>query len=330
MIIDAHTHTFCPPVEALVAGRHDPKVIPYKRDMSPESKAVDLEQGKLLAEPFNTVERRLADMARMRVDMQVIAPAPGQQHYWADADLGDDLSRMQNDHVAGLVAKAPDRFVGLATLPMVDPARAENEAVRAAEEKGLRGFQIDTRVNERELSDPAFDRLWARLAALRTPLFIHPLGFSDGQRLGPFFMVNTVGQPLEETIAFHHFVFGGVLDRHPDLKILICHGGGYVPSYVGRLDHAWKRRPELRKLTADPPSAYLRRFWFDTCVFRADLVENLVALAGADRVLLGSDYPFDMGDLDPVGLVESCKGLDDATRRLILADNARSLFRIAG
>lgn len=330
MIIDAHTHTFCPPVEALVAGRFDPKVIPYKRDMSPESKAVDAEQGKLLAEPFNKVERRLADMARMRVDRQVIAPAPGQQHYWADGDLNDELSRMQNDHVAALVAQAPDQFVGLGTLPMVDPARAENEAIRAAGEKGLRGFQIDTRVNERELSDPAFDRLWARLTALQTPLIIHPLGFSHGERLGPFFMVNTVGQPLEETIAFHHFVFGGVLDRHPDLKVLICHGGGYVPSYVGRLDHAWKHRPELRRLTADPPSAYLRRFWFDTCVFRTDLIENLVALAGADKVLLGSDYPFDMGDLDPVGLVESCSGLDAAARRLILADNARTLFRIAG
>jgi aminocarboxymuconate-semialdehyde decarboxylase len=330
MIIDAHTHTFCPPVEALVNGRYDPKVIPYKRDMSPESKAVDMEQGKLLAEPFNVVERRLDDMAKMRVDMQVIAPAPGQQHYWADAALSDELSRMQNDHVAALVAKAPDRFVGLATLPMVDPGRAEAEAVRAAEEKGLRGFQIDTRVNERELSDPAFDGLWARLARLKTPLIIHPLGFSHGERLGPFFMVNTVGQPLEETIAFHHFVFGGVLDRHPDLKVLICHGGGYVPSYVGRLDHAWKHRPELRRLTADPPSAYLKRFWYDTCVFRADLIENLVALAGADRVLLGSDYPFDMGDLDPVGLLESCKGLDAAARRAIEADNAKSLFRIGG
>lgn len=330
MIIDAHTHTFCPPVEAHVAGRYDPKVIPYKRDMSPESKAVDMEQGKLLAEPFNVVERRLADMARMRVDMQVIAPAPGQQHYWADPALSDEISRMQNDHVAALVAKAPDRFVGLATLPMVDPALAEAEAVRAAEEKGLRGFQIDTRVNERELSDPSFDGLWARLARLGTPLIIHPLGFSDGGRLGPFFMVNTVGQPLEETIAFHHFVFGGVLDRHPDLKVLICHGGGYVPSYVGRLDHAWKHRPELRRLTADPPSAYLKRFWYDTCVFRADLIENLVALAGADRVLLGSDYPFDMGDLDPVGLLASCKGLDAAARKVIEADNAKSLFRIGG
>lgn len=328
MIIDAHTHTFCPPVEALVAGRHDPKVIPYKRDMSPESKAVDMEQAKLLAEPFNTVERRLSDMQRMGIDIQVIAPAPGQQHYWADPSLHDEVSRMQNDHVAGLVAKAPDRFVGLGTLPMVDPALAEREAVRAAQEKGLRGFQIDTRVNDRELSDPVFDPLWARLAKLETPLFVHPLGFSHGQRLGPFFMVNTVGQPLEETIAFQHFVFGGVLDRHPDLKVLICHGGGYVPSYVGRLDHAWKYRPELRKLTADPPSAYLKRFWFDTCVYRPDLIENLVAMAGADRILLGSDYPFDMGDPDPVGLLARCTGLDAKQHQMIRCDNARSLFRI--
>lgn len=328
MIIDAHTHTFCPPVEAALADRLDPNLIPYKRDMSPESKATDKEQAKLLAEPFNNVARRLADMTRMRVDRQVIAPAPGQQHYWTDPAVLDDISQQQNDHVAQLVAQAPDRFVGLGTLPMTDVERAIAEATRAVEERGLRGFQIDTRVNERELSDAAFDPLWRRLVQLRAPLFVHPLGFSDGQRLGPFFMVNTVGQPLEETIAFNHLVFGGVLDRHPDLKVLICHGGGYVPFYVGRLDHAWKYRPELRRLTADPPSSYLRRLYFDTCVYRADLIDHLVALAGADRVLLGSDYPFDMGDPDPLACLDGCRTLSAADREAITYGNAKALFRI--
>ena len=257
MAIDVHTHTFCPAVEPLVRDLPGHAANPYKRDMSAESAATDATEGPRLRDCFNGLARRRADMARMRVDAQVVAPAPGQQHYWAPAPLLARISAMQNDHVAALVAEAPDALVGLGTLPMADVPAAVAEARRAVG-LGLRGFQIDSRVNDRELSDPAFDPLWDCLAMLGSVLVIHPLGFSDGARLGPFFMVNTVGQPLEETVAFHHLVFGGVLDRHPGLRVLICHGGGYVPSYVGRLDHAWAHRPELRRLLPTPPSAYLR------------------------------------------------------------------------
>src|SRR5690606_4438736 len=131
---------------------------------------------------------------------------------------------------------------------------------------------------------------------LGVPLFLHPLGFSHGSRLSPFFMINSVGQPLEELIAAMHLISGGVLDRHPELKVVIAHGGGYLPFYVGRLDHAWKVRPEVQALTPEPPSAYLKRMWFDTCIFRADHLASLVELVGIDKVMLGSDYPFDMGD----------------------------------
>ena len=326
MIVDIHTHTFCPAVEPLVRDLPGYAAIPYKRDMSPDSAATDAAEGPRLRAAFNGWDQRQADMRQMRVDAQVVAPAPGQQHYWVEAGLLRRVSVLQNDHVAVFVAQAPGIAAGLGTLPMADVAGAVAEARRGVNELGLRGFQIDSRVNGQELSDRCFDPLWECLAGLGAMLVIHPLGFSDGTRLGPFFMVNTVGQPLEETIAFHHLVLGGVLDRHPGLRVLICHGGGYVPSYAGRLDHAWERRPELRRLTAEPPSAYLRRLWFDTCVFRPGLVENLVAMAGADRVLLGSDYPFDMGDLDPVGCIEACGGLDAAERTAVMGGNAAALF----
>lgn len=327
MVIDIHTHSFCPPVEALLRDQLSPLMIPYRRDMSGESAETDVKQGRLLQEPFNTVERRFVDMRRMGVDMQIIAPAPGQQHYWA-GPLVTEISRMQNDHIARLVAEAPRAFAGLGTLPMPDLEASVAEATRAVEELGLRGFQIDTHVNELELSDRSLDPLWKRLAQLGVPLFVHPLGFSHGQRLGSFFMVNTVGQPLEESIAFQHFVFGGVLDRHPELRVLICHGGGYMPFYIGRLDHAWAHRPELRRLLADPPSSYLKRLYFDTCVYRPDLIEYLVRLAGAERVLLGSDYPFDMGDSDPLGSLNACTALSTEQREMIAAGNAETLFRI--
>ena len=328
MIIDIHAHTFCPAVEPLVRDLPGYKSIPYKRDMSPESATTDAAEGPRLQRAFNSLEQRCADMARMRVDAQVIAPAPGQQHYWA-GDLLPRIAAMQNDHVAALVADGAGMFAGLGTLPMADVSAAVTEARRGVAELGLRGFQIDSRVNERELSDRVFDPLWDCLATLGAILVIHPLGFSDGARLGPFFMVNTVGQPLEETIAFHHLVLGGVMDRHPGLQVLICHGGGYVPSYIGRLDHAWAHRPELRKLTPQPPSAYLSRFWFDTCVFRPDLIENLVRLAGPGRIMLGSDYPFDMGDPDPVATLVACTNLMPSERDAILGHTAASVFGLS-
>lgn len=326
-VIDMHTHALSLRVDPLLAGRTNPEGSPYLRDMSPESRSTDAEQAKRLPTMMLEIDQRYAAMERMGVDVQVIAPAPAQQHYWAGEELLVSLSRIQNEDIAALVARSPSRFVGLGTLPMRYPNRAIAEAVHAVEGLGLAGFQIDTRVEDRELSDRIFDPLYARLSALRAPLFIHPLGFSHGQRLKPYFMVNSVGQPLEETIAISHLIFGGVLDRHPQLDIVIAHGGGYFPFYAGRMDHAWKVRPEVHRLTADQPSTYLKRLWFDSCVFRSDLLEALVAIAGADRVMLGSDYPFDMGDATPVDLVRQAR-LSDSDRAKVLSGNAAGLFGI--
>lgn len=327
-IIDMHTHALSKRVEPLVAGKYDPMSNPYRRDMSPASRDTDAEQGKILPGLMLDVAKRREMMAKMGVDIQVVAPAPAQQNYWADEELLVALSRVQNEDIAALVAQDPQHFAGMGTLPMRFPQRAIEEAVHGVETLGLRGFQIDTRVEELELSNAAFDPLYARLAELRAPLFVHPLGFSHGQRLGDFFMVNSVGQPVEETMAIAHFIMGGILDRHPGLDVVIAHGGGYYPFYAARMDHAWKVRPEVRRLTADAPSTYLKRMWFDTCVFSPNLIDQLVAAVGVDRVMMGSDYPFDMGDDDPVGLVKR-SNLSDDDRQKILFGNASRLFRIA-
>jgi aminocarboxymuconate-semialdehyde decarboxylase len=326
-IIDCHSHTLCPPVNGKVAETYRPEYVPYQRDMTAESRAVDQAQGPVLGQRFNDLASRAEALRAMRVDAQGIAPAPGQQHYWAGRDLLIEISRMQNDHVAGLVGQDSKRYFGLGTLPMPFVDAAIDEATRAVEEKGLRGFQIDSRVLERELSDTSFDPLYERLVALDVPLMIHPLGFSHGERFGPFFMINTVGQPLEEIIAINHLIFGGVLDRHPELRVLIAHGGGYFPFYVGRMDHAWAYRPELKRLTSQRPSDYLPRMWYDTCVFRPDHIATLVDLAGPQRVMLGSDYPFDMGDPDPLGTLEKA-GLDEAAMHAVRGGTAISFFRL--
>ena len=327
MIIDAHTHTLCPGVNSLVAGRPELAAIPYARDMTPESAAVDRAQFPDLARRFNDLYTRLADMALMRVDHQVVLPAPGQQHYWAEPELLARLSREQNEHVAALVASAPGRFTGRGTLPLTAPELAVAEASRAVGELGLRGFQTDTRAGAMELSDPALDPVWARLAELDAVLVLHPLGFSEGARLGSFFMVNTVGNPLEEVIAANHLILGGVLDRHPRLRVKIVHGGGFLPFLVGRLDHAWKRRPEVRALCAEPPSAYLNRIWYDTVVFDPRLLRMLVELVGPGRVMLGSDYPFDMGEETPRDTVAAA-GLPADEVAAIESGTARAFFGI--
>lgn len=327
MIIDAHTHTLCPGVNPLVAGRPELAAIPYARDMTPESAAVDRAQFPDLARRFNDLDTRLADMARMRVDHQVVLPAPGQQHYWAEPELLSRLSREQNEHVAALVASAPGRFTGLGTLPLTAPELAVTEVSHGVAELGLRGFQTDTRAGAMELSDPALDPVWARLAELEAVLVLHPLGFSEGARLGPFFMVNTVGNPLEEVIAANHLILGGVLDRHPRLRVKIVHGGGFLPFLVGRLDHAWKRRPEVRALCAEPPSAYLNRIWYDTVVFDPRLLRMLVELVGPGRVMLGSDYPFDMGEETPRDTVAAA-GLSAGEVAAIESGTARAFFGI--
>lgn len=324
-VIDCHTHTLCPAVNGKVSGSYRHDYIPYQRDMTEESRAVDAAQGPVLGKRFNDVDERRLDMARMGIDRQVVAPAPGQQHYWAERDLLIEISRVQNDHVAALIDKDPTRLAGLGTLPMMDVEASIAEATRGVEEKGLRGFQIDSRVMDRELSDASFDPLYERLTKLGVPLMIHPLGFSHGERFGAFFMVNTIGQPLEEIIAINHLIFGGVLDRHPGLRVFVSHGGGYFPFYMGRMDHAWKYRPEVNRLTAKRPSDYLRSMWYDTCVYRADQIRTLVDLAGADRVMLGSDYPFDMGDPDPLATL-AASGLDEAALARVKSQTARELF----
>ena len=328
MAIDAHTHTLCPGVNPLVAGRPELAAIPYQRDLSAESRVVDHDQFPDLLKAFLQVERRLADMAKMRITHQVVAPAPGQQHYWAEPALLDQLSRLQNEHVAAMCAANPQAFSGLGTLPMTAPDLAIATATHGVESLGLKGFQIDTRAGAMELSDPALDPLWARLEKLDTAVMLHPLGFSDGMRLSPFFMVNTVGNPMEEVIAANHLILGGVLDRHPGLRIKIVHGGGFYPFLIGRLDHAWKRRPEVRKLTAEAPSAYLKRMWYDTVVFDPAILRMLVSLVGAERVMLGSDYPFDMGDLDPLGMLESC-GFSAEDTAQIASRTATDFFRLS-
>ncbi len=202
------------------------------------------------------------------------------------------------------MAQRPDRLAGLATVALQHPDLAADQLRMAHSQLGLRGVEISTSVAGNDLSDPALDPFWAAAEQLGSFVFIHPWGCSLGPRLALAYLGNIVGQPAETTVALHHLVFGGVLDRFPALRICAAHGGGYFPHYLARADHAYEVRPESRTM-ARRPSDYLDTLYFDSLVYTHDTLSRLLSVVGPDHVLLGTDYPFDMGVPDPVDRIES-------------------------
>jgi aminocarboxymuconate-semialdehyde decarboxylase len=254
--------------------------------------------------------------------------APSQYYYWTEPELGRAAARLVNDNIASIVAAHPERFVGLGHLPMQRPEFALAELERCVNGLGMRGVELCTNVDGKELAAPEFERVWARLEALGMVVFLHPSGFTHGERLRSHYLNNVIGNPLETTIAVSHLIFGGVLDRHPKLKVVVPHGGGFLGSYPFRMDHAWRARADCRENIRKKPSDYLRRLYFDTIVFEPRALGYLVELWGADHVVLGTDYPYDMGDYDPLGSIKAVKGLSADERAAIAGGNAARLLGI--
>ncbi|MCO5160231.1 MAG: amidohydrolase [Mesorhizobium sp.] len=325
--IDMHSHVAAPEAQALVAHAFDPMTMPLVRFSTPETRALNLKQDGDRRELMLDVDKRLAEMARYGIAHQVIMPTPFQCYYsLADAGLAADASRAVNEAVARFRDAAPGRFTALGTVPLAEPAAAVDELawLMAA---GFRGAQILTNVNGLELSAPRFEPFWAAAERLGAVILLHPNGFSEGERLSRFYFNNTIGNPFDTTIALHYLVFDGVLERYPALKLIAVHGGGYVAAYSGRMDHAWGARSDCRSSLPLPPSEYLKRIYFDSVVFTTHQLHALVDLVGADHVMMGTDYPYDMAEYDPVGhVLES--GFEEATSRALLGDTARRLFRI--
>jgi aminocarboxymuconate-semialdehyde decarboxylase len=198
----------------------------------------------------------------------------------------------------------------------------------AAKRLGLRGFEMSTAVNERDLSDPSLEPVWAKAEELGCLIFIHPMGCSLGERLQLAYLSNSIGQPVETAVALAHLIFGGVLDRHAGLKVCAAHGGGFLPTYVGRADHAHRIRPDARTM-ARPPSEYLRQIFFDSLVYSPGALRRLIDQVGTDQVVVGTDYPFDMGHYDIHALVRATD-LAAEQRAAILGGNAARLLGLSG
>ncbi len=275
---------------------------------------------------FTDLNVRLQTMDRERIDMQAVSPAPNYA-YWADRDLSDQIVTASNEHVAEICATNGDRFVGLGHVSLQYPDLAAEQVARGMSSLGLKGVEIGTRVEAVDLDDPSLNPFWAAAEQHQAPIFIHPAGTTLGKRVSKYYLGNLIGNPLDTTIALTNLIFGGVLERFPSLKIVAAHGGGYLPSYFPRSTHGFQVRPEAQTIPR-PPEYYLHKLWIDNLVFEVDQVAHLIKVMGPSHVVLGTDYPFDMGQENPVDLIEAVPGLSGADRDLIKGGNAIELLRL--
>ncbi|MGZ5034655.1 MAG: amidohydrolase family protein [Usitatibacter sp.] len=277
-------------------------------------------------EEFVDLGLRLAGMERQRVDMHALSlTAP--MVYWASPGLGLALSQAYNDAAAAAHLKYPERFVGLAMLPMQAPELAIKELDRAAKLPGMRGMYLATHVNGTNLDDRRFWDVYAKAEELGWTIFLHPIDTIGADRTTRYHLKNLLGNPYDTGVAAASLIFGGVLDEFPKLEVNLPHAGGTLPGLIGRLDHGTKVRAELKHMKK-LPSEYLRRFTYDTIGHNDEINYNLIRLVGADRVVLGSDYCFDMGLADPRGDVERLHALTEADRESIIGRNAVKLLRL--
>lgn len=280
-------------------------------------------QTMLLDPGLLDLKLQIEDMDRQGVGVRALSIPPFTLHYELPPDEGIRWTRAINDGIAEAISEHGDRFVGLAALPLQDVWAALEELERAINQLGLRGVEIASNLYGIELDDSSLDPFWERAEALRLVILVHPHYVVGVDRMHSYYLNNLVGNPVETALAGARLVFGGVLERYPDLRIVLSHGGGALPQIVGRLLHGYEARPEAKLLARDP-LASLRRLYYDTIVFEPNALQHIVKTVGASQVVLGTDYPFDMGETDPVGFVRR-SGLADDDVEAILGNGARLL-----
>jgi len=324
--LDIHTHVLTEEMIGLIR-KEAPKVAPRMTAIDADSFILEIAGTPYRPFPRGgfDLERRFADMDAADVDVQVLSATPQSYLYGEEAALALTCSIIQNNQIAKLAAAHPDRFLGIATLPMQAPELAAAELRRAVRTLGLRGAMIGSNVMGRNLDHPALEPVWSAASELDTLLLIHPVNVGAADRLGSYYLNNLIGNPLDTTIAAACLVFGGVLERHPKLKICLVHGGGFVPYQAGRWAHGWQVRPEPKVNLKQSPEPWIERFFYDTILHSRKNLEFLIESAGPARVLLGSDYPYDMGTGECVRQVRALS-IPEADKATVLGTQAWELL----
>jgi aminocarboxymuconate-semialdehyde decarboxylase len=325
--VDSHTHILTEEAMHRLA-KESPKVAPVLKDVNERGGTLEID-GKVVQQPHPRemwdMALRLRDMDANAVDVQVLSPTVFTFFYGQEPSLALACSIVQNDDIAAVVAKHPSRFLGLGTVPLQAPQIAADELRRSMVKLGLRGVMIGSNVNGRNLDDPALEPFWETAEELGAFIFIHPHAGVGTERMGSYYLKNLIGLPLETTLAAASLVFGGVLERYPKLKVCLSHGGGFVPYQAGRFQHGWEVRDEAKINIKNPPAESIGRLFYDTILHSKTNLEFLIEAVCPGQVLLGSDYPFDMGNLDCVARVEALS-IEPAARDLILGGYARGLL----
>lgn len=279
--------------------------------LSPCAGSTDVEMREDSGKPFRRVktncfdpELRLREYEPHGVRVQVLSTIPVMFSYWAKPRDGHDVARYLNDHLAGVVHSRPRNFVGLGTVPLQDPELAAREAERSVRELGLRGFQIGSHVNQWNLSDPALFTFYAACESLDACLFVHPWEMMGQDRMPQYWLPWLVGMPAETSLAICSMIFGGIFEKFPKLRVAFAHGGGSFPFTLGRIQHGFESRPDLCAVDCKTaPKDFLGRFFVDSLVHDRRALDFLIETFGPERICLGTDYPFPLGEAEPGALI---------------------------
>jgi len=328
LTVDIHCHVHVLEADNMISTLPEGERPNLPIDSNPVTAAINRDLKQALLPKLTDPGARIVDMDVQGVDIQALSPSPFHYNYAYPADFTRETSKLVNDTIATMVGDHPDRFVGLGTVPLQNCELAISEMERCRNELGFKGIEISTNVNGRDLTRAGLESFFARAEELEILLFMHPIGTSYKERMDDHYFRNLIGHPLESTLAIGHLIFDGYLEKFSGLKICVAHGGGFIPTYTGRFDHPYNLREDCRQHISRPPSEYLKKLYFDTVVFTDHQLRYMIDTWGADRIVMGTDYPYDMAEPDPVGHVHSVNGLSDAERAQILGENAAKLLNL--